>query len=131
MNHHGSAVQAPTSAQLSAYTSLLQQAKQVVKQRRRDIQQRQEAVLAAQADWRAVLSAMEEEQQLHAAAGKPVPPELGQAVQQLRQLKGVLQDQIHSLNEETQQVKALKARVSGRPGEPLRSTTACSCCVRL
>lgn len=114
----------PSAAQLAAYSALLHQAKAFVKQRRRDIQQRQEAVMAAQADWRAVLGALEEQQaQLQAgsaggegaaAGGGGVPPELAQAVQQLRQLKGVLQDQIHALNEETQQIKGLKARVRRR-----------------
>ena len=69
--------------------------------------------MAAQTDWKAVLAAMEEQQRLQQVSGVAVPPELSQAVQQLRQLKGVLQDQIHSLNDETQQVKSLKARVSG------------------
>lgn len=104
-------LQVPGSAQLAAYTTLLHQAKQFIKQRRRDILQRQEAVMAAQADWKAVLAAMEEQQQAHQAAGTAAPAELAQAVQQLRQLKVVLQDQIHQLNDETQQVKGLKARV--------------------
>lgn len=113
--------QVPAGAQLSAYSSLLQHARHFIKQRRRDIQARQQAVMAAQADWRAVLSAMEEQQRLQlqqqqqqddAGGGGAVGSELSQAVQQLRQLKGVLQEQIRGLNEETQQVKSLKARVS-------------------
>lgn len=108
-------MQVPGSPQLAAYTTLLQQAKQFIKQRRREILQRQEAVVAAQTDWKAVLSAMEEQQQAHHASGTAVPAELAQAVQQLRQLKGVLEDQIHQLNTETQQVKGLKARVSPQP----------------
>lgn len=103
------------STQLAAYASLLQTAKQFIKQRRREVQQRQEAVMAAQADWKTVLAAMEEQQQLHLASGAAVPAELVQALQQLKQLKGVLQDQIHTLNDETQQVKGLKARVSCGP----------------
>lgn len=74
--------------------------------------------MAAQTDWKAVLSAMEEQQRAYEALGSPVPAELGQAVRQLRQLKGVLQDQIHQLNDETQQVKGLKARVSPEGGTP-------------
>lgn len=96
-----------------------------MKQRRRDIQTRQEAVMAAQADWKAVLAAMEEQQELHQAAGTPPPAELAQAVQQLRQLKGVLQDQIHGLNDETQQVKGLKARVSGEAAREAGWRTGC------
>lgn len=103
------------TTQLAAYTSLLQTAKQFIKQRRREVQQRQEAVMAAQADWKTVLAAMEEQQQLHLASGAAVPAELVQALQQLKQLKGVLQDQIHTLNDETQQVKGLRARVSLGP----------------
>lgn len=106
----------PSSPQLAACTTLLQQAKQFIKQRRRDILQRQDAVVAAQTDWKAVLSAMEQQQRAYQAVGSPVPAELGQAVRQLRQLKGVLQDQIHQLNDETQQVKGLKARVSPQGG---------------
>jgi len=105
-------LQVPGSPQLSAYNSLLQHAKAFIKERRRDIQQRQEAIMSAQADWKLVLAAMEEQQRIQAASGAAVPSELGQAVQQLRQLKGVLQEQIHQLNDETQQIKTLKARVS-------------------
>jgi hypothetical protein len=119
-------LQVPGSAQLAAYTTLLHQAKQFIKQRRRDILQRQEAVMAAQADWRAMLAAMEEQQQAHQAAGTAAPAELLQAVQQLRQLKVVLQDQIHQLNNETQQVKGLKARV--RQAVPSAWLPAGTCC---
>lgn len=112
--HRGSSNHSPAQAGpgLASYHGLLQHARAFVKQRRRDIQSRQEAVLAAQADWRAVLSAMEEQQRQMMQAGSGPSLELNQALVQLRQLKGALQQQIHQLNEETRQVKALKAHVS-------------------
>lgn len=58
-----------------------------------------------------MLSVMEEQQQLQQQLGQSVPKELMKGLQQLRQLKGVLQDQIHQVNDETQQVKGLKPLV--------------------
>jgi hypothetical protein len=100
-------LQADTAdAQLPVFTRLLQDAKQFVRQRRREIQQQQAAVLAAQADWKAALASMEQRRQQQGEDANS-----DQAVQQLRQLKQVLQEQIHQLNEETRKVKALKQQV--------------------
>lgn len=96
-------LQERSNPQLRAYSGLLLHAKQFIKQRRRDIQQRQASVLAAQSEWKAAVSATEQQ--------ASVDGDDGEAVQQLRQLKGVLQEQIHSLNDETRQLKALKAQV--------------------
>lgn len=81
------------------------QAKQFIKQRRRELQQQQASVLAAQAEWKAALQATEQQESEDAGTAH--------AVQQLRQLKTVLQEQIHSLNDDTRRLKALKAQVRG------------------
>jgi len=98
---------------LIAYTSLLQQAKRFIKQRRQDLQLRQSAAVTAQQDWKAALAATEEQRQQQQEAGhEPVDSsETAAAVEQLRHLKHVLQGQIHQLNEETRELKALKTQV--------------------
>eukprot|EP00879_Flechtneria_rotunda_P019310 GHRR01020280.1.p1 GENE.GHRR01020280.1~~GHRR01020280.1.p1 ORF type:complete len:1326 (+),score=682.05 GHRR01020280.1:480-4457(+) len=94
---------ASSSPKVQAYNRLLQQAKQFVKQKRRDIQQRQSNVIAAQADWKHALAAAGEQPQPHGNSG--------QTMEQLRQLKHALQDQVHVLNGETHQLKAMKGQV--------------------
>lgn len=99
----GAAWQGLLSPQARAYSGLLQHAKQFVRQRRRELQQRQASVLTAQADWKTAL-AVTEQQASEDSQGD-------EAVQRLRQSKFILQEQIHSLNDETRQLKTLKAQV--------------------
>lgn len=106
---------------LQRYSVLLAKARAFLQQQRRFVRERQEAILAAQAQWRADHEAYEQRRGASgsgggngAGAGPGLPWE-GEgdsaAAAQLRRVKGVLQQQVHELNDETRRLKSLKKQV--------------------
>jgi hypothetical protein len=103
-------------ADLTRYGALLAKARAFLQQQRRFVRERQEAILGAQAQWRADHEALEA-RRASGSSGGGGDGDASAVAAQLRRVKGVLQQQVHELNEETRRLKALKAQV-GRVYRP-------------
>lgn len=118
---------AALEADLQRYASLLSRARAFMQQQRHFVRKRQDAILAAQAQWRSDHDTLDRRRAASAegaaaaggagadeGAGAGGAPGAPVSAAQLRRVKGVLQQQVQELNGETRRLKTLKAQVGLR-----------------